>query len=277
MLKLLAAVNDSGPDYYYSSIETWKFPAGETGLQHSVHSHYDEPTKLKIVCNFESNDDLINLLLLNDALRESFGLQVPINLYIPYFPYARQDRSMCNGQSNSLRAIVNLIRSCKFNQVEVVDPHSDVLPALFGPGELKVISQLDAIKGSHIIRDYINHKEKPYIVAPDAGALKKIYQISGYFGLPVIQASKNRDVVKGTVSGTVVQDLGISDPVNLLVVDDIIDGGRTFIELAKEIRKVYNVKRLGLWASHGIFSKGLEVLSDYDDIEVFNNMSKFEL
>lgn len=277
MLKLLATRPDTGPDYCVETLETWKFPAGETGLQHSVYPYYDEPTKLKIVCNFESNDDLINLLLLNDALRESFGLQVPINLYIPYFPYARQDRSMCNGQSNSLRAIVNLIRSCKFNQVEVVDPHSDVLPALFGPGELKVISQLDAFKHSPIIQNYINFKEDTYIVAPDAGALKKIYQISGYFGLPVIQASKNRDVLTGTVSGTVVQVLGISDPVNLLVVDDIIDGGRTFIELAKELRKVYNVKRLGLWASHGIFSKGVDVLKDYDDIDVFNNMSKFKL
>jgi len=277
MLKLLAVTPNTGPKYYDYSVETWKFPAGETGLQHSVYPYYGEPAKLKIVCNFESNDDLINLLLLNDALRESFGLEAPIDLYIPYFPYARQDRRMCDGQSNSLRAIVNLIRSCKFNQVEVVDPHSDVLSALFGPGELKVISQLDAIKGSHIIQNYINFKEKTYIVAPDAGALKKIYQISGYFGLPVIQASKNRDVVKGTVSGTVVQDLGISDPVNLLVIDDIIDGGRTFIELAKELRKVYNVKRLGLWASHGIFSKGVDVLKDYDDIDVFNNMSQFKL
>lgn len=105
MLKLIATRSDTGPDYYdYYCVETWKFPAGETGLQHSVYPYYDEPPKLKIVCDFESNDDLINLLLLNDALRESFGLQVPIDLYIPYFPYARQDRA--HGAADARRARV---------------------------------------------------------------------------------------------------------------------------------------------------------------------------
>lgn len=36
MLKLLATRPDTGPDYYDYSLETWKFPAGETGIQHSV-------------------------------------------------------------------------------------------------------------------------------------------------------------------------------------------------------------------------------------------------
>ena len=63
----------------------------------------------------------------------------------------------------------------------------------------------------------------------------------------------------------------------MIVVDDIIDGGKTFIELAKELKKVYNINRLVLAASHGIFSKGLDVLEDYDKIYVQNNMSEYNL
>jgi trehalose-6-phosphatase len=47
--------------------------------------------------------------------------------------------------------------------------------------------------------------------------------------------------------------------------------------LAKELKKVYNINRLVLAASHGIFSKGLDVLEDYDKIYVQNNMSDYDL
>ena len=260
-------------------IKEWKFPAGESGIQFKCNWH--EPIdKFCISLRFESNDDLINLLLLVDAIRAEYGANIKLHLNIEYFPYARQDRVMCQGQSHSLRVIVGLIRSCKFSSILVVDPHSDVLESLFPAGELTVFKQVEAIEYSSVFQKYLAKAKSDiptYLVSPDEGASKKIYKIAEKYGLPVIRASKKRNPATGQIVETVVEDIGIGDTVvRLLVVDDIIDGGRTFIELAKVLLKTYNIERLGLWASHGIFSQGRDVLSDYDDIDVFNDISNTE-
>lgn len=253
-------------------VNFWSFPAGERGVKIVEPENCTNRTKFRIKVNFSKSDDLVDMMLLVDAIRNIDSAN--IELYIPYFPYARQDRVMQNGESHSLRVIAKLIESCNFSEIWVDDPHSDVLAGLFCAGSLRITEQ--HVLAKEMLEEYANN-QNTYLVSPDAGALKKIYKVAKHLELPVIEANKVRDVSTGNIIRTKVDDLGISDPVTLIVVDDIIDGGKTYIELAKVLKETYVVQDLVLCATHGIFSKGIDVLGCYDRIYVHNNMSEFSL
>jgi ribose-phosphate pyrophosphokinase len=101
-------------------------------------------------------------------------------------------------------------------------------------------------------------------VSPDAGSEKKIERIAKKLGLnKIIKASKVRDTKTGKIKET---KLHIDFEFNIhdlyIVIDDICDGGRTFIELAK-VLKTYCIQDINLFVTHGIFSNGLDELFEY--------------
>ena len=101
--------------------------------------------------------------------------------------------------------------------------------------------------------------------APDAGAAKKTQAVVAAFahkGVTVESrfCSKIRDPKTGEITKTVAPD-DITHK-KLLLIDDICDGGRTFIELAK-LLKQNGAAELYLYVTHGIYSKGLDVLRPY--------------
>lgn len=107
------------------------------------------------------------------------------------------------------------------------------------------------------------------LVSPDGGALKKIFKLATPMDLDVVCAEKIRDTKTGKVVRTEVprQDF---EGRNVMIVDDICDGGRTFIELAKVLRQ-RNVGKVELYVTHGIFSNGMdELMSYFDCIHSFN-------
>ena len=78
-----------------------------------------------------------------------------------------------------------------------------------------------------------------------------------------IQGYKTRDVTTGQITGCGVECDDLTGK-KVLMVDDISDGGATFYYLAKEIQKL-NPEGIGLHVTHGIFSKGLQQLSEVLD------------
>ena len=113
------------------------------------------------------------------------------------------------------------------------------------------------------------------LISPDGGALKKIYKVSEYLGgVEVVECSKSRDVKTGKLSGFKVysEDLEGKD---CLIVDDICDGGGTFIGLAAELKNK-NAGKLYLAVSHGIFSKGFDSLRCFDKIFTTNSFKDFD-
>lgn len=136
----------------------------------------------------------------------------------------------------------------------MVDPHSDVVEAVFD--RLVITPQEKAIP-LHILTQQID-----FFVAPDAGASKKIYKTAARAGKPVLIANKVRDSRTGEIKGLKFdsEDLSAIKPTDkLLVVDDICDGGRTFIEVAKALPVAK--EQLSLYTTHGIYSKGFKTLN----------------
>jgi ribose-phosphate pyrophosphokinase len=263
----------------------WSFPGGERGvklpetvLESSTEDPDGDTSHYVITCDFRGSNDIMDVLLLNNALKQVNPWTV-ILLDIPYFPYGRQDRVSAKGESFSLQVVANLFRSCMFYSIHTLDIHSDVLAGMFSPGIL-INTPQDELMYDEIMELEGNRPDvfkpgtfKYAVVSPDAGALKKIYPLARKLNCPVIQASKHRDVATGDITGTTIaQDVPLTDFHTLYVVDDICDGGRTFIELGKEIRKTFTGE-LVLIVTHGIFSKGMEVFEGiFDNVVAVNYM-----
>ncbi len=201
--------------------------------------------------------DLELIICANQALQ---NLAVSrIHLYVPYFTGSRSDRRFVDGGINYLKQVIcPIINSQNFASVTVLDPHSDVLEAC-----LKNFNKVDNIKLVDYALETLNGRSaETLIVSPDAGALKKIYDVAKQFNITnVVTASKVRNIQTGEIVSTELPGMFLSDIEHILIIDDICDGGRTFIELAKEIRKQTNIP-IYLIVTHGIFSGGFEKLSD---------------
>ena len=257
-------------------LKWWTFPGGERNVKIVDISSIDG-RDLFVTCKFEGSNDLVDMLLLVNAIRsvDVVGLShIDIFLNIPYFPFARQDRVMTEGEPFALQVAVQLIKACNFKTITVLDPHSDVLAGMFEPGVLKVVSQWDTW---NVTKLHPRGWEVPALVSPDAGALKKIYKLAAKLEWPVIQASKERDVATGKITATSVASNYLNEYTSLYIVDDICDGGRTFIELAKAIREKGFKGALILCVTHGIFSQGLEALEVFDKIYCENNINNTKL
>jgi ribose-phosphate pyrophosphokinase len=231
--------------------DVFTFSGGEPHIK--ILTDVSNVFEVTITTRIQSFNDFGLLLLAIDALRRC-GVE-KLNVFMPYFPAARQDRVMVKGEPLSVKVYADLLNQLRLNKVTIYDPHSEVTPA--------VLNNCEVITNNSFIQKIVSTLGKyVLLISPDGGALKKIYKVSEFLGgIPVVECSKTRNVKNGQLEGFRVyqDDLQGKD---CLIVDDICDGGGTFIGLAKELRK-HNAGNLYLAVSHGIFSKGLEELNQY--------------
>lgn len=246
------------------NFQSFTFSGGEPHIK--IQSDFDVNETVTITHRLNSFNDLGLLCVTVDALRR-MGVKI-IDLFIPYFPAARQDRVMIPGEPLSVKVYADILNAMHLNKVTVFDAHSEVTPAL--------VNNCVVIPNHTFIREVlkiIGNDVK--LISPDGGALKKIYKVSEFLGgVEVVECSKSRDVKTGKLSGFKVynDDLQGSD---CLIVDDICDGGGTFIGLAEELKKK-NAGKLYLAVSHGIFNKGFADLKCFDGIFTTDSFRDFE-
>lgn len=217
-------------------LKLFQFGSGENHVQ--IASPVSE--HVEILFRYQGDQSIMQLLLLTDALRRH-GAKT-IDLLVPYFPGARQDRVCNSGEALSAKVYADLINQQGYSKVCLFDPHSDVVVAL--------LNNVQVIKNHSFIQDVINDTGSDLVlVSPDAGSNKKIFDLSSQLGgLPVVRADKIRDVRNGAIIGTEVFSDDLSGK-TALIVDDICAGGRTFVELAKKL-KLKGCKRIALAVSH---------------------------
>lgn len=253
------------PDFQLPFKE-FTFPAGEVSVKlNNNHGYFWLRNENTILARIQNSDDLFKLALLKDALERADDN--PINLFLPYVPYARQDRVCDRGESFSLKVFANYLNSLKFNQVTVVDPHSLVTEALID--NVKVITQLDVINKN---LEFSKRAAGCILISPDAGANKKTAEVAAFFNhSSFVRADKLRDLTNGKIKETIVycEDFKGRD---VCVIDDICDGGKSFTELAK-VCKAKNCGKFVLYVTHGIFSKGIDCLFSEGIDEIFTTNS----
>lgn len=222
----------------------------------------------------KSSSDIITLLLAVDALKRMGERNM--ELFIPYLPFARQDRVMVEGEPLSVKVMADLINSCGFEKVTIYDPHSEVCLAL--------INNSEVYNNHNFVKKVLQDKSNYMIVCPDAGAYKKIFKLCQALNYTdrIALCNKIRNVATGEILSTTcdVEDFKRKD---VYIVDDICDGGGTFILLAEEL-KARNCGKVNLVVSHGIFSKGTDLKNidhiyttdSFKDILATNNLTQIK-
>jgi ribose-phosphate pyrophosphokinase len=230
-----------------------QFKGGEMHIKLNNNIDYADVERVVITNRFRNGDDIMKVLIAKDALQRK-GVK-NFDLVMPYIPYARQDRQCVDGESFTLKVFTDLINAANFDKIYVIDAHSDVAPAL--------------------LNNSVNLSNEPYVqlayyaigipevilVSPDSGANKKVNKLFDNLKVfeRVVKCDKRRNMATGELSFFEVfsDDLG-GKP--CLIVDDICDGGRTFVGIAEELKKK-NAGDIYLYVTHGIFSYGTEELA----------------
>ena len=231
------------------TFESFTFHGGEPHIKIHLSETIDTEEEILIAQRIQSANDLMLLLLATDAIRRA-GYK-KISALLPYFPAARQDRVVVPGEPLSLKVYAQVINAQQYDRVIVFDPHSDVTAAL--------LNHVQVVTTELFIQFVLEKIDDPniYLVAPDAGAVKKIYPLAKRLNIAeIITCEKSRDVSTGKLSGFKVHAHDLKGK-TCLIVDDICDGGSTFIGIANELKNK-NAGRVFLAVSHGIFSDGFE-------------------
>lgn len=241
-----------------------KFPDGQQSIKLDMIDA-DLPNKItvSITSRFNSFLDLELIIAANQALRE-FSYVENVKLNVPYFLGARSDRKFEAGTSNYLKTVIcPIINAQKFSRVTVLDPHSDVLEACLDNYHKHNNHRL--VKDALTAIDNKNDaQERICLVSPDAGAYKKIFDVAKEFGINrIITANKVRDIKTGNILRTEVPTLDQHEDLKYVIIDDICDGGRTFVELAKAMKESRPTAKIYLVVTHGIFSAGFDTLNQY--------------
>jgi ribose-phosphate pyrophosphokinase len=191
-----------------------RFPDGE--LYVSVEC---KDKDVAVVQSLNSNDDLIFLLLLFDALNDR-----NITAVVPYMGYARQDRKFREGEALSIRAVAKLIEYYA-ERVISVNIHSNEAKKYF-----KNLIEVDAMP---TLGEYFK-KEDIVMISPDLGSFERVKIAAKSAGCEFDYLEKTR-LDSENVS---IETKSISiDGKNVVIIDDIISTGGTIVEAAKFLLK----------------------------------------
>lgn len=247
-------------------MNSFTFNGGEEHIRLDTSGMISSITRISVTVSLKSSSEVMKLLLVKDALDRISN--VPMELKLGYMPYARQDRVCNEGEALSVKVMADLINNMKFDSVVILDPHSDVTPALLNNCKIRD----SALGQAYQLFDDIEDK-KLMLVAPDAGATKKVQALAYVYSMPFIQGYKIRDTETGELSGF--GYIGDVTDKRLLIYDDICDGGGTFIGLAQKLIEG-GALSVDLYVSHGIFSKGIKVLLDGGIRKIYTSNSMIE-
>jgi ribose-phosphate pyrophosphokinase len=231
--------------------DSFKYPGGElqVRLRQNIIQNLNDLERsfdrIIVVHRVQNSDDVMKILLLVDAL--DVCDDIDIDLIIPYLPYSRADRRFVLGDCFGKAVLLNVLKSARVSNIITLDCHSSVFEEDYIDIDVFPIIQkiLDANPGANII-------------FPDEGAKNRYGKILNTDNHKIYFCDKKRDAVTGKFLEFEVPEIE-NTSVNSYIIDDICDGGGTFLGIAEKL----NIPNLRLYVTHGIFSKGFDDLSKY--------------
>lgn len=213
-----------------------------------------------------NNFNDIELILCTVHGVRTLSSRLSVHLMIPYILGGRSDRAFKDFGVNYIKQIIApIVNSVNVESFVSLDPHSYVTEACIN-------NFIESDNPIHKLLYRILEKEETTLISPDAGAYKKVFDLAKELGITnIVNAVKVRDVKTGEILKTEIPQITTNTAV---IVDDICDGGRTFIELSKVIRKQNPEVELTLAVTHGIFSKTFDVVAEHFDHIITTNSYK---
>lgn len=244
----------------------WLFPGKEVGVKLNI-GNIDTNYKCVVHVLNPSSEELFIFFNLVNALKWLGVKKENIEVYLPYVPYGRQDRVCHDGESHALSVFAQTLKANAYWDTLIIDdPHSSATQAYLKSDkyELAVCSQDIAA---------YDLPKFDYLIAPDEGASKKLKlhkQVAEDTTIP-IWMTKTR--IDGVVNhNPLAPDIIVG---SACVVDDICDGGATFLSIGASLRlNQPRMTSLNLYVTHGLFSKGTDkLLSLFDNIYTAHNFN----
>lgn len=206
-----------------------------------------------ITWDFENESEFMHLAQLVQLIRQVNSVSY-ISLHVPYLPYARQDKEVSNESTFALKTFASLLNNLGIDRVTAEDVHSNIANELIV--NFESISPLANIQAALLDLGY--PEKEIHIVYPDKGASDRYTSLLDNFNDSIV-GHKVRDQLTGYITEYNIE--GNPEGKDILIVDDICDGGMTFKLMTKELYD-QGANSVNLYVSHGIFSKGIETLRE---------------
>ncbi len=196
--------------------------------------------------SFPANDNLMELLIIADALHRSSARR--ITAVIPYFGYARQDRKSASRTPISAKLVANLITTAGINRVITLDLHAAQIQGFFD-------IPTDNLYGAPVmVRDIQKTYKKGnvMIVSPDVGGVARARATAQRIGADLAIVEKRRPRAGVSEVMNIIGDVSGHD---CILIDDIADSGGTLVNAAEALLKA-GATSVSAYVSHGVLSNG---------------------
>ncbi|QYO75806.1 ribose-phosphate pyrophosphokinase [Devosia salina] len=196
--------------------------------------------------SYPANDNLMELLIIADALRRSSARR--ITAVLPYFGYARQDRKSAPRTPISAKLVSNLITEAGANRVLTLDLHAAQIQGFFD------IPTDNLTAAPVMVRDIKDNYDvkNVMIVSPDVGGVVRARNVASRIGASLAIVDKRRP--RAGVS-EVMNIIGDVEGQTCIMIDDIVDSGGTLVNAAEALLKA-GAKEVSAYITHGVLSEG---------------------
>ena len=193
-----------------------------------------------------ANDNLMELLIMTDALRRSSAAR--ITAVIPYFGYARQDRRSTARTPISAKLVANLITQAGVDRVLTLDLHAAQIQGFFDiPVDNLYASPVFALDIEHHFK---GAKSDLMVVSPDVGGVARARELAKRIGAPLAIVDKRREKAGEIAEMTVI---GNVQGKKCIIVDDICDTAGTLCKAA-EVLIENGATEVHSYITHGVLS-----------------------
>ena len=196
--------------------------------------------------SFPANDNLMELLILIDALKRASAWRV--TAVIPYYGYARQDRKPGPRTPISAKLVANLIERAGADRVLTLDLHAGQIQGFFD-------IPTDNLFGAPIIARDIHERyggNHTVVVSPDVGGVVRARALAKRIGAPIAICDKRRE---RPGESEVMNVIGEVDGMRCILIDDIVDSGGTLCNAAEALLK-NGATEVMAYITHGVLSGG---------------------
>ncbi len=196
--------------------------------------------------SFPANDNLMELLIITDALRRASARRV--TAVIPYFGYARQDRKPGPRTPISAKLVANLITRAGVDRVLTIDLHAGQIQGFFD-------IPVDNLYSAPVMMRDIKERygiENVMVVSPDVGGVVRARALAKRIDAPLAIVDKRRERPGESEVMNIIGDVAGRD---CILVDDIIDSGGTLCNAAEALMRK-GALSVTAYITHGVLSGG---------------------
>jgi ribose-phosphate pyrophosphokinase len=196
--------------------------------------------------SFPTNDHLMELLIITDALRRASARR--ITAVIPYFGYARQDRKPASRSPISAKLVANIITHAGVDRVLTLDLHAGQIQGFF---DIPTDNLFSAPTLARDIKDHLDGGNR-MVVSPDVGGVVRARALAKRIDAQLAIVDKRRE---RPGESEVMNIIGDVSGRSCILVDDIVDSGGTLVNAADALL-ANGAKEVYAYITHGVLSGG---------------------